>query len=117
MPVHKRASTHPKLLSLPTPSPGKAYHDHYAEYRPIPGGGPADNPTSHWGKVVYAGDRQVNHNQEERVSPVEELAPPDAGRCSLGVPTDFARTLLLCMHWLRDALHAARCPKGYQLHY
>ena len=76
-----------------------------------------DNPTSHWGDVIHAGNHQVNHDQDERVPPVEELAPPDAGRCTLGVPTDLAHTLLLCMRWLRDALRAARCPKGHQPHY
>ena len=76
-----------------------------------------DNPTSHWGEVVHAGDRQVNHNQDERIPPVEELAPPDVGWHALGAPTDLSRALLLCVRWLRNALHAAQHPKGHQLHY
>ena len=71
MPVNKRASARPQPLSLPTPGPCKAYHDDCAEYRLIPGGGPVDNPASHWGKVVYNGDGQVDHDQEERVLPIE----------------------------------------------
>ena len=117
MPVHERMSARPQPLSLPTPGPRKAYHDHYAKYRPIPGGGPADNPTSHWGKVVHAGNHQVNHDQGEHVPPVEELDPPAAGRCMLGAPTDLARALRLCICWLHDALCATRCPKGYRLHH
>ena len=77
--MDERDEAHPQSLSLPMPGPRKAYHDHYFEYRPIPGGGPANNPTSHWGEVVYTGNRQVNHDQEERVPPVEEHAPPEAG--------------------------------------
>ena len=117
MPVHERTSTHPQPLSLPTPGPREAYHDHYTEYRPIPGRGPADNPTSHWGEVVYAGEHQVNQNQEERVPPVKELAPLDAGRRALSTSTDLARALHLCMRWLRNTLHAKRHPKGYRLHH
>ena len=79
VPVHERASARPQPLSLPTPGPREAYHGDCAEYRPIPGGGPADKPASHWGEVIYAGDRQVNHDQEERMPPVEECAPPDVG--------------------------------------
>ena len=117
MPVHEHASTRPQPLSLPTPGPREAYYDHYAEYRPIPGGGPADNPTSHWGEVICAGDCQVNHNQGERVPSVKELAPPDAAWRALGAPTDLACALLLCVRWLRDVPHAAQRPKGHQLHY
>ena len=36
-----------------------AYHGDCAEYSPIPGGGPADDPASLWGEVIYAGDHQV----------------------------------------------------------
>ena len=59
------------------------------------GGGPADTPASHQGKIVYAGDHQVDHDQEERVPPIEERAPPGAGWCARGVLTDLACTLLL----------------------
>ena len=80
-----------------------------------------DNPTSHWGKVVYAGDCQVNHNQEERILPVEKLAPPGTGWRALGAQTDLACALILCVHWLcdalRTALRAARHPNGHRLHY
>ena len=117
VPVHERAIAQPQPLSLPTPGPRKAYHDLYAEYRHIPGGGPADNPTSHWAKIVHAGDCQVNHDQGERVPPVEELDPPGVGWSVLGMSTDLACALLLCEHWLRDALHAARYPKGHWLHH
>ena len=80
IPVYERASAHPQPLSLPMPGPCEAYHGDCAEYRPIPGGGPVDNPASHWGKVVYAGDRQVDHDQEEHVPPIEERAPPGTGQ-------------------------------------
>ena len=117
MPVHERANACPQPLSLPTPGPREAYHDHYAEYRPIPGRGPADNPTSHWGEVVHAGNRQVDHDQGEHVPPVEEFAPLAMGWHALGAPTNLAHALRLCVHWLYDALHAARRPKGYRLHH
>ena len=99
------------------PGPLEAYHDHYAEYRPIQGGGPANNPTSHWGELVHAGHCQVNCDQGKHVPPVEELAPPATGRRALGALTNLARTLHLCMCWLRDALCAMRHPKGYRLHH
>ena len=51
IPVQERASACPQPLSLPRPGPDKAYHHNCAEYRPIPGGGPADNPASQQGKV------------------------------------------------------------------
>ena len=62
VPVHKCASARPQLLSLPMPGPHKAYHHDCTEYRPIPGGGPADNPANHQVEVVYAGDYQVNRD-------------------------------------------------------
>ena len=80
VPVHERVSTCPQPLSLPMPRPRKAYHRNCAEYRPIPGGRPGDNPASHRGEVVYAGDHQVNCKHDERVPPREERAPPGASR-------------------------------------
>ena len=80
VPVHERTSAHPQLLSLPMPGPCKTYHGDCAEYRPFPGGGPVNNPASHWGEVVYTGDRQVDHDQEERVPPIEERVLPGAGQ-------------------------------------
>ena len=116
-PVHKHASAHPQRLSLPTPGPRKAYHCDCAEYRPIPGGGPADNPASHRGGVVYTGDHQVDHDQEEHVPPIEEHAPPSMGWRMCCTPTNLTRALLLCTLWLRGALHAVWCPKGHRLYH
>ena len=71
MPVHELMSARPQPLSLPTPGPRKAYYGDCAEYRPIPGGGPADDPASHRGGIVYAGACQLDHDQEEHVAPIE----------------------------------------------
>ena len=123
VPVYERMSARPQPLNLPMPGPHEAYHGDCAEYRPIPGGGPADDPASHWGEVVYAGNHQVDHDQEECVPPIEELAPPGAGPHTCGALTDLAHALLLCMFHacgtlgLRSTLHAARYPKGHQLYY
>ena len=94
--MHEHASTRPQPLSLPTPGPCKAYHCDCAEYRPIPGGGPADNPASHWGKVVHAGNHQVNDNHDEHVPSGEQRAPPSMGWHAHCTPTNLARALLLC---------------------
>ena len=110
--AHEPTSARPQPLSLPTSGPCKAYHGDCAEYRPIPGRVPADNPASHPGEVVYAGDRQVNHDQEECVPPIEGHAPPGMGRHAHGAPTDLTRTLLLCTLAMRGALHAARHPRA-----
>ena len=115
--VRECASTHPQPLRLPTPGPHKAYHGDCTEYRPIPGRGPADNPASHRGEVIYTGDCQINHNQEERIPPVEECAPPGACQRTRGVRTSIARTLLLCTLAIRSILYAAWCPKSHRLHH
>ena len=94
VPVHERVSACPQPLSLPTPGPCKAYHRDCTEYRPIPGGGPVDNPASHRGEVVYAGDHQVNHDHDERVPPGEECALPGACQRPLGAPTNLSRALV-----------------------
>ena len=95
MPVNERMYAHPKLLSLPTPGPCKAYHHDCTEYRPIPGGGPVDNPVSYWGKVVHIGDYQVNHGQEERVPPREGRAPPGACSCMQCTDQPCLRTAIV----------------------
>ena len=95
MPVHERAGTRPQPLSLPTPGPCEVCQGDRAEYRFVPCGGPADDPTSHRGKLVYTGSRQVNHDQEERDPPVKERALPSMGQFARGAPTKLARVLLL----------------------
>ena len=115
MPVHECASPYPQPLSLPMPGPRKAYQRDCAEYRPIPGGGPADNPANHRVEVVYAGDYQANCNQDECVPPLEECTPPGVGWRACCVPTNLACALLLCTLWLCSALYAVRCPKGHRL--
>ena len=93
--MHERASARPQPLNLPMPGPREAYHRDCTEYRPIPGGGPVDNPANLWGEAVYAGDHQVNCDHDKCVSPREEHAPPSAGRHACCAPTNLARTLLL----------------------
>ena len=117
VPVHEHAITRPQSLSLPTPGPREAYHHDCAKYRPIPGGGPADNPASHRGEVVYAGDCHVNHNHDERVPPREEHSPPHMGQRTRCTPTNLTHALLLCKLLSRRALHAMQRPKGHRLHY
>ena len=117
VPVHERTNAHPQLLSLPMPGLCEAYHRDCTAYRPIPGGGPADSLASHWGKVVYPGNHQVNHDQDERVPPVEECTPPGAGWHTRCVPTNLVRALLLCALWLHGTLHAVQRPKGHRLHH
>ena len=111
MPVHGRMSACPQPLSLLMPGPRNAYHRDCAEYRPIPGGGPVVNPASHRGKVVHAGDHQVNHYYDERVPPGEERTPPSAGQRVCCTPPNLARTLLLCRFTLRRALHVHGTPR------
>ena len=115
MPVNERICARPQLLSLPMPGPRKACHDNCAEYRPISGRGPADNPASHWGEFVYASYCQVNHDHDERIPPGNEHAPPDMCQHVHSMPTVLARTLLLHGFLLRRALHAVWCREGNRL--
>ena len=117
MPVHKHASACPQPLSLPTPGPRKAYHGDCTEYRPIPGGGPADNPADHQGEVFHTGDHQVNRNDDERIPAGEEHTPPSVGWHVHCVPTNLAHALLLCALPLCRLCHTMRHPKGNQLYH
>ena len=117
VPVHERTSACPQLLSLPMPGPRKAYHCDCADYRPVPGGGPLDNPACHQGEVIYTGDHQVNCDHDERVPPGEERAPPGMSQRMQCALTHLTCALLLCTLWLRSTLHAALHPKGHRLHH
>ena len=75
LPGDKCLRAHPQPLGLPMPGPGESCHDHYAECRLMPGGGPADHPASHWGEASDAGAHQVGHAQEE-CAPLEERGRP-----------------------------------------
>ena len=117
MPVHEQMSICPQLLSLPMPGPREAYYHDCAEYRPIPGGGPVDNPASHRSEVIHASNHQVNCDHDEHIPPGEERAPPNAGWRACCVPTNLSRALLLCMLPLRRFCYIAWCPKGNQLYH
>ena len=95
-PVNECMYPHPQPLSLPTPGPCKAYYHDCTENRHIPGRGPADNPASLQGKVVYIGNYQLNHNQEECIPLGEECGPPEACRRALHMPVHLACALHLC---------------------
>ena len=117
MPMNKRAWACSQPPILLTPGPPKAYHHDCTEYRPIPSEGPVDNPASHWGKVVYAGDCKINHKQYVYIPLSEGRAPPGVCWCMHSMPTNLTRTLLLCGFPLHMALIALWCPKGNRLNY
>ena len=79
------------------PGPGKACLDDYTDCKPVPGGGPADHPASHGGKLVHARHNQVDQYQDERDPPVKERAHPAARQRTRGALAKLARVLrLLC---------------------
>ena len=73
---------------------------------------PEDYPVSHWGKVIYAVDGQVNHTQEECTLPIEESDPLGAHRRAWCMPTNLAHTLLLRGFLMCRAFASAWRPKG-----
>ena len=111
VPVSECAHAYPQLLSLPTPGLGMAYHHNCAEYRLFPGGDPADYPASNWGKVIHAGDSQVNHAQKEHTSPIEKRGPPGRRWHAWSTPTYLTHTLLLCGLLLCRVLAPGGAPR------
>ena len=76
-----------------------------------------DKPANHRGKVIYAGDYQVNCNHDKHIPPIEEHAPPSVGWRAHFVLTNPACSLLLCVLMLRSTLHTVWCLKGDWLYH